>query len=143
VTAPITSFSGSYRFLSNFYPTPRLEWWGLTFPTSEHAYQWAKQATSEGALLVLKAPTPGAAKRAARVHPMRPVWDSEKNGVMLDIVRAKFTDPDFRRLLVATGDAELVEGNTWNDTYWGVCRGVGENHLGRILMQVRQELLTT
>ena len=41
---------------------------------------------------------------------------------------------------MATGDAELVEGNTWNDTYWGVCNGVGHNHLGKILMQVRQEL---
>ena len=43
-------------------------------------------------------------------------------------------------LLLATGDAKIVEGNTWGDVFWGVCNGVGENHLGEILMKVRQDL---
>jgi len=56
-------------------------------------------------------------------------------------VRAKFEqNPDLAAKLIATGDEELVEGNTWGDTYWGVCRGVGQNKLGKILMNVRQEL---
>jgi len=58
---------------------------------------------------------------------------------MLDLVRKKFENPLLRAMLLATEDAVLVEGNTWNDTFWGVCRGRGENWLGRILMQVREE----
>ena len=48
-------------------------------------------------------------------------------------------DIDLRSLLVATGDRELIEGNTWGDTFWGVDKntGQGENHLGRILMELR------
>jgi predicted NAD-dependent protein-ADP-ribosyltransferase YbiA (DUF1768 family) len=43
-------------------------------------------------------------------------------------------------MLKATGDEELVEGNWWNDTFWGVCNGVGENNLGKLLMKIRAEL---
>ena len=44
-----------------------------------------------------------------------------------------------------TGDAELIEGNTWHDNYWGVCscskcNGRGKNRLGKLLMKVREEL---
>lgn len=136
----IDSFSGEHAFLSNFYPTPNLVFLGVRFPTSEHAYQWAKQSTDEGRALVLSKPTPAQAKHAARVYLMKPGWDFEKTGWMLHVVRAKFADPSLRALLVATGDAVLVEGNTWNDVFWGVCRGVGENWLGRVLMQVRREI---
>jgi predicted NAD-dependent protein-ADP-ribosyltransferase YbiA (DUF1768 family) len=59
---------------------------------------------------------------------------------MLEIIRAKFQDADLRRQLFATGDQELREGNHWGDTFWGVCNGRGDNHLGKILMQVRQEI---
>ena len=52
----------------------------------------------------------------------------------------KFLNPDLREKLVATGDAELIEGNHWNDTCWGVCKGIGQNNLGKILMEVRDML---
>ena len=56
-------------------------------------------------------------------------------------VKAKFSkNPILKAKLLATGDAELIEGNWWNDTYWGVCKGVGKNKLGKILMRVRDEL---
>lgn len=55
-------------------------------------------------------------------------------------MRVKFRNPELRDKLVATGDAEIVEGNWWGDKFWGVCRGVGENHLGKILMRIRTEL---
>ncbi len=58
---------------------------------------------------------------------------------MLDLLRIKFTIPTLRERLLATGDQTLIEGNTWGDTYWGVCRGVGLNNLGTLLMQVREE----
>ena len=53
---------------------------------------------------------------------------------------AKYTqNPVLAEKLLATGDDELVEFNTWNDKYWGVCRGEGENKLGKVLMRIRQE----
>ena len=56
-------------------------------------------------------------------------------------VNAKFsTNESLKKRLLETGDEELIEGNTWNDTYWGVCKGVGLNKLGEILMRVREEL---
>ena len=58
---------------------------------------------------------------------------------MESLVREKFTDPMLRLQLMATGSEELVEGNTWSDTFWGVCNGEGGNHLGKILMKVRAE----
>jgi predicted NAD-dependent protein-ADP-ribosyltransferase YbiA (DUF1768 family) len=59
---------------------------------------------------------------------------------MEELVRRKFADPELAEKLLATGDEELVEGNTWNDRFWGVCRGEGRNELGKILMRVRAEL---
>ena len=57
--------------------------------------------------------------------------------VMRDLVVQKFSDPLLQSLLETTGDEELIEGNHWGDVFWGVCKGVGENHLGKILMKVR------
>jgi ribA/ribD-fused uncharacterized protein len=69
---------------------------------------------------------------------MRDDWDDVKLGIMRDLVSRKFKqNKDLRLMLEATGDQELVEGNTWNDTFWGVCNGEGCNWLGKILMEVR------
>ena len=60
---------------------------------------------------------------------------------MYEIVKDKFSrNPELRVKLLNTGDIELIEGNYWGDTFWGVCNGKGENHLGKILMRVRKEL---
>ena len=60
---------------------------------------------------------------------------------MFDIVLSKFaSNPVLKNLLLDTNNEELVEGNTWNDTYWGACNGRGQNHLGKILMKVRSLL---
>ena len=59
---------------------------------------------------------------------------------MHSILQAKFAVPQLRDALLATGDAELVEGNTWGDTYWGVCRGRGRNQLGQTLMRIRDDI---
>ena len=75
--------------------------------------------------------------------PLRPDWEKVKNGIMEEIVCAKFTQhTDLAEKLLATGDRVLVEGNHWGDTFWGVDTrtGQGENHLGKILMKVREEL---
>jgi hypothetical protein len=58
----------------------------------------------------------------------------------LELLAQKFSYPYYRDLLLATGDAELIEGNVWNDVFWGVCNGIGKNWLGKLLMQVREVL---
>lgn len=146
----IYDFRGEYAWLSNFYPS-HIVYGVYAFPTVEHAFQYTKQATDNGRAAVMWIPsgptfhdrrmtTPGEAKRAARRHPMRADWETIKIGVMHDLLRLKFCDPGLRSMLLATGDADLVEGNTWNDNFWGVCNGWGENHLGRLLVLVRNEI---
>lgn len=135
----IDNFSGDYEFLSNFYPC-NVVYDGLKFETTEHAFQAAKTLNIEERLQVMACDTPGKAKRMGRKVTLRPDWDQVKVQVMTDIVRQKFTDLLLARKLLETGDTNLIEGNTWNDRFWGVCNGKGENNLGKILMKVREEL---
>jgi hypothetical protein len=135
----INSFSGKHRFLSNFWPC-LVELDGQVYPSTEHAYVAAKVTDPELRTLVRECSTAGHVKRLGRKLPLRSDWEEVKLAVMEDLVRQKFTDPELRRLLLETGEQELVEGNHWGDTFWGVCDGVGLNHLGRILMLVRAEI---
>lgn len=134
----VLSFQGPHRFLSNFWPAP-VRYGGILFPTTEHAYQAAKSDDVNEAIRVSLLKSPGDAKRVGRTLVVRKDWEQVKRQIMLDVLRLKFNLPDLRRRLLATGDVQLVEGNTWGDRYWGVCNGVGENWLGRLLMQVREE----
>ena len=135
----INSFEGEYAFLSNFYEHP-ISNGVITFPTNEHYFQAMKTLEDDERLAIARAATPGQAKRMGRSVKLRPDWESIKLDVMETAVRIKFTDPELAAKLIATGDEELVEGNWWNDTFWGVCNGVGENHLGKILMKVRADI---
>lgn len=123
------SDAGDYSFLSNFYEH---NGW-----TVEHHYQAAKTTDPAWAARIFAAPTPGQAKKLGRRAPMRFTWENEKVAVMRALLHLKFTDPELSARLVATGGAQLVEGNWWGDTFWGVCKGVGTNMLGRLLMEVR------
>ncbi len=138
-TPAITEFNGRYRFLSNFLEYPVI-WQNEKYDTAEHAYQSAKALRMNDGKYVACAIGPGQAKFRGRRVEMRSDWEEVKDGVMLDIMRAKFSDPKLKKMLLETGDAELIEGNFWQDKYWGVCDGEGLNKLGKILMQVRNEL---
>ena len=135
----IDEFDGKYSFLSNFYPAP-VDYQGYHFENSEAAYQASK---CPDRMLDFCGLPPNRAKRLGRKVPMRPDWELVKYDVMYEVCMAKFTqNPDLLSKLLATGDAELIEGNTWGDRVWGVDihRGIGENHLGKILMRIRSEL---
>jgi N-glycosidase YbiA len=132
----IDSFEGEYGFLSNFYPC-RIYYNGLWYPSVEHAYQAAKTADLDERIRVQSAKTAGKAKRLGKSVTLRPDWEEVKLEIMRLLVYKKFFDYELRKRLCETGAAELVEGNWWGDTYWGVCKGVGENHLGKILMKIR------
>lgn len=136
----IDSFSGKYRFLSNFFPA-KVVYEGVEYPSSEHAYQAAKTLDIPTRLHIAAMETPGETKRAGKKLAIRSDWDQVKISVMEEIVRDKFTrNLTLRQKLIDTGDQILIEGNTWFDTFWGVCNGKGQNHLGKILMKVRKEL---
>jgi len=136
----IESFTGEYYFLSNFYPSP-IKCEGITYPAVEHAFQAAKtlDKSKRKEFLHIK---PGEAKRKGkRLKPLRDGWDKIRFGIMEEMLRLKFTKHEsLKEKLLATGDEELVEGNDWNDRVWGKVDGVGENHLGRLLMKIRAEL---
>ena len=138
----IDHFDGQYRFLSNFYPC-EITFNGRTATSLEHAYQASKALYPHDRDYVLSQKTAGQAKRAGRKVEIVPDWEKRKIDVMRTLVREKFIrHPDLCVLLIRTGDAELVEGNSWRDVFWGVDSesGEGENHLGKILMEVRAEL---
>lgn len=138
--AVIGPFRDEYDFLSNFSYWP-VSAGGVTFRTAEHYYQASKAADVVQWRQIANAERPLDAKRLGRKCRLRPDWEANKRAIMLGVVLAKFTQSDeLRAKLLATGDAQLVEINTWGDTYWGVCDGKGENWLGRILMTVREVL---
>ena|ERR1035437_1440708 len=134
----IDSFTGNYRWLSNFWPCD-VVYEGITYPTTEHAYHAAKTLDEGQRHEMAAQETPGDAKRFGRKITLRPDWEQVKVGVMRDLIAQKFSSTSgLGRMLHATGDAELIEGNTWGDTIWGICDGVGENLLGKLLMERRE-----
>lgn len=134
----INSFTGQYRFLSNFYPC-RINWGTFIYPSVEHAYQAAKTLDPVTRQQIASIRTPGQAKRAGQRLILREQWDNLKVQRMLTFLRLKFSDNNLQTLLLHTGYQALVEGNNWGDNFWGVCNGSGLNHLGTLLMQVREE----
>lgn len=134
----INKFSNKFQFLSNFYPE-EMEYEGDIYASSEHAFQAAKATNEEDRLKVKNTATCGASKRAGRSIELRKDWEDVKDEIMLNILRAKFSNPNLAKMLLDTGEEELIEGNTWGDTYWGVCKGKGKNVLGKLLMKVREE----
>lgn len=134
----IGPFRGEWRFLSNFWQEPRRR-----MLTNEHFYQAAKTSNVRDRALIMRAPTPGEAKRIGSQIKIREDWKEICDTVMLEGVRTKFyADDTLADMLLATGDEELVELNHWGDVYWGVDHqtGQGQNKFGDILMQVRAEI---
>ena len=147
----IDSFTGEYRFLSNF-------WTGNPFPygtirdangdespliwlTAEHLFQAMKSTSPAARFTIHRCSTPAAAKRRGRQLQVRSDWETFRIDAMKATLYAKFRDQEMRAKLLATGDTTLIEGNTWGDTFWGQCPvGNGENMLGQLLMSLREEL---
>lgn len=136
------SVSDEYGEFSNFSAFP-IKVKGKRWPTSEHYFQGQKFQDQGHREEVRKAKTPMIAARLGRDRKkkLRRDWESIKDEVMRDAVMAKFTQhDDLRALLLATGQAKLVE-HTTNDAYWGDGGdGSGKNMLGKILMEVRTKL---
>jgi len=154
--SPIVAFSGEHRFLSNFYEADIYYWDNQRFKSAEHAFQAQKcrPEDKESSRRIIHAKTPGEAKRLGRKVNLRADWEYFKLYAMLTIVRRKFDNRGLGDMLLATGNRELIEGNDWHDNFWGWCGCVEQcggnlevgpypvptNHLGKILMIVRNEL---
>lgn len=147
---PIPEFRGEYYFLSNFYdPAPcKIP---QIFPddpvdrniyaTSEHAYQAAKTPDLYVRKWFLEAPTAGRAKRLGQeLRISRKWWNARRIDVMRGVLRSKFEAPHLALKLLQTGHRELIEGNNWGDDFWGQVNGVGQNNLGKLLMELRDQL---
>lgn len=144
----IDQFKGEYRFLSNFYPYA-VSYEGIRYPSTEHAFAAAKTLDGAARLRIAAARSATEAKRLGRNVALREGWDQRiRFEVMRDLVAIKFSPGSaIGYQLAATGDAELIEGNTWHDQIWGDCRcgrlscsSPGQNHLGKMLMVRRAEL---
>lgn len=130
----IRSFSGEYRFLSNFIG-------GV-----EYLYQASKATNPEDRERIMAAGSPGKAKRLARHILLRPDWEEVKVGIMYNLLVQKFSDwqAGYGLLLLQTGTQPIIEGNTWHDNFWGSCScpkcRPGLNWMGRLLMLRRSVL---
>lgn len=136
---PIAYFEGPHRFLSNFYAC-WVTYEGVEYASVEHAYQAQKTLDPQERENIRLAGGPGYAKRLGRTATIRPHWDAMKVRIMSELLAEKFSNPELALMLKRTGDALLIEGNWWNDRFWGVCRGEGENMLGKLLMEVRDAI---
>lgn len=135
----IKEFRGLYHFLSNFHEAS-VYWDGITYRNNEAAFQSAK-LVDKNERLQFADMSPNEAKKLGRVVTLRKDWEDVKLNIMYEIVKAKFTqNAGLTIRLLETGDVLLEEGNHWGDRYWGTVNGIGENHLGKILMRVREEL---
>jgi ribA/ribD-fused uncharacterized protein len=141
----INGFQGDYRFLSNFWPC-YLVYDNIVYPSIEHAYQASKVSQTSDKILISNCATPVEAKDIFKTRSFSrdPGWNRDKKlAVMEELLRIKFSgkDPFLTRALLETGNADLVEENNWDDIFWGVCNGTGENNLGKLLMKIRSELV--
>lgn len=131
-----------YGEFSNFAAYP-IVLKGRTWPTTEHYFQAQKfpDTEHEEDIRLLNSPMIAARAGRDRKKPLRQDWESVKDAIMTEAVRAKFTQhPRLRDLLFSTGEAHLIE-HTRNDRYWGDGGdGTGKNRLGLILMEIRSEL---
>jgi ribA/ribD-fused uncharacterized protein len=144
-TIYFTKEDAEYGFLSNFHPAPFVLD-GIYYPTSEHAYQAHKTNNVGTRLKISKISTPAGVKIyvSDKILIDKSRWNECKNTVMYTVLKEKFLQNEklFKELL-NTGHDTLVEYTTWNDRYWGVGEDFkGMNHLGLILMVVREELLS-
>ena len=145
IQEPILFYSNrrEYGEFSNFYAAV-IEVDGVEYPTTEHYFQAQKFYPDEESMeAVRKAKSPGQAAKLGRSRkmPLRKDWEEVKNDIMYEAIKYKFTQhADLNKVLLETGDRELIE-HTKNDRYWADGGdGSGKNKLGELLMKLRDEL---
>ena len=131
------AFRGAAAFLSNMYNAP-IEYNGVKYRCAEAAFQAQKDSSRAQEFADLDG---AAAKRLGRHVKLREDWDKIKDSIMADVVSAKFNQNPELMTKLKNYSGELREENTWGDKYWGTVNGVGQNKLGKILTNIREEAL--
>ena len=145
VSTAIDQFSGEFAFLANDYPAP-VVYEGVVYSTAEHAYQAAKTENLDQRRSIQAAATAVEARTRGASVTLRPNWHTVSLRILEEILRDKFMrNPELYARLLETGTARLVNGNDAGDLWYGciwnsaMARWIGKNHLGRILMRLRDE----
>lgn len=139
----IKEFQGEYRWLSNFTPC-KIIINDVVYPSVEHAYMSCKSDDIKWKNLCADSSNkPGLIKKLSKDIDLVENWDNIKLEVMTSCLIQKYNQQPYKNLLISTGNQTIVEGNKWNDKYWGVClkTGIGENNLGKIIMSIRKTLI--
>lgn len=141
----ISRFREEYDWLSNFYSVP-IFYKGTLYQSSEAAYMSQRNHSEEWKKFCADPfSKANLIKRQSKLIEDRPDWPQVKLQVMEEVLRIKFSVPYLREKLIATGNQNIQEGNDWKDQFWGIRFDMqpnyGENHLGRLIMKIRDELL--
>lgn len=137
-------FMNGWYVFDNFAPF-QVSWRGKLYPTSEHAYQAAHffETNPELSERIRLAKSPREASDMANenAHLEDPDWQSKKLEIMREIVRTKLEQhPYVRQILMESGDRPIVEMND-ADEFWGWGKTHdGQNHLGKIWMELREQI---
>lgn len=133
-------FRGRYYYLSNMYECEIKINDEFTFSSVESAFQACKSKDKDVRRMFLDK-NGFESKRLGRRIELREDWNDVRLNIMYGLLWIKFNNnDDLKRLLLSSGNEELVEDNSWGDRFWGRCNGVGENNLGKLLMIVRKKL---
>ena len=138
-----------HTILSNFWegkgfeaPSPARRDQILRWRSAEHWYQAAKSLDPFVGETIRDAPTPSLAKKLGRELTLRSDWEQVKLEVMREALSWKFMPGSCEAAyLMSTRFHVLVEGNWWDDRFWGQVNGTGANWLGWLLMAQRSFLL--
>ncbi|MCF0113431.1 MAG: NADAR family protein [Bacilli bacterium] len=135
----IRQFTKDYDFLNPYYQH-LISYHGITYKNAEAAFQAQKNPKYARQFVSLSGPK--ARTLGSKVMPL-PGWEDKQLDVMEDICRAKFSDEELKQKLIATFPAILINGNTRGEKFWGASlkTGIGRNHLGEILTDIREELM--
>jgi hypothetical protein len=138
----IIEFKDDYKWLSNFEPV-KIIYNELEFPSVEHAYQSAKGDDEEWIKFCSNVNNKaGYVKQMSKTIKLDKNWSKDKIKIMKLLLKQKFNKEPFKTKLLETGNEYIQEGNTWNDVFWGVDLNTnnGKNNLGKLIMDIRNEL---
>ena len=136
----INMFKGAYDFLSNRYPC-HIVWEGLEYHSAETAFQASKCKDEKERKVFAGCSTDKAVLKGKDLVPY-PGWEEAQTSIMETILQAKFEqNPVLMRKLAETGNRVLLNANNKQETFWGIdlYSWTGENHLGRIIMNIRDK----
>ena len=153
----LTFTTPEHRWLSNMTYVDIL-YDGVIYPSTENFYQAMKYSKDhfiqlEGWKFSISVRShiaynlkPNESKKYSKENPLtNHKFEQKKLEIMESAQRQKYSKEPFKSKLIATGDALLEEGNWWGDKFWGVDIKTrdGENHLGKIIMKIRDELIAS